>query len=196
MFTDQTIVERLEALERQNHRMKQIVSIVLVIMASVLLMGQATGKRTVAANEFTLLDSKGKLRAVWGIVENAPQITFFNETNGRADVSLSLGEDGTPSLWLGNGEETIDIDIPTALELGPQNRYVSSHHPVRAEIEFKFGKQTHLLLFDQAPIRGSGEATALQMFTNSESSQSSTASIALFGKGANIVKPRVLWAAP
>ncbi|MBI3895033.1 MAG: hypothetical protein HY313_03790 [Acidobacteria bacterium] len=50
----QAIVERLEKLEKQNRRMMQAGALILVVAASVLLMGQAPSYRVVEANEFVL----------------------------------------------------------------------------------------------------------------------------------------------
>ena len=57
------VMNRLERLEKQNRRIKQIGALALILIASVLLMGQASSKRTVEANQFMLKDTSGRLRA-------------------------------------------------------------------------------------------------------------------------------------
>ena len=51
------VMNRLERLEKQNRRMKQIGALALVLIGAVLLMGQATPTKTVEANEFILRDT-------------------------------------------------------------------------------------------------------------------------------------------
>ncbi|MBI4464281.1 MAG: hypothetical protein HY647_06210 [Acidobacteria bacterium] len=68
------VLKRLEKLERQNRRLKQIGAVALVVIAALVLMGQAFPTRTVAAqsspqrtveaNEFILRDGDGKVRAM------------------------------------------------------------------------------------------------------------------------------------
>ena len=56
------LMERLEKLEKQNRRLKQVGAVALVLAASILLMGQAPARRTVEANEFILKDASGNVR--------------------------------------------------------------------------------------------------------------------------------------
>src|SRR6266516_864680 len=65
MSPEQSILERLYALERENRMMKRIGLIVIVIAASLLLTAQAPGKRTIEANEIILRDSSGIVRSKW-----------------------------------------------------------------------------------------------------------------------------------
>ena len=51
-----TVMNRLERLEKQNRRIKQIGALALILLGSVFLMGQASPPRTVEANEFVLKD--------------------------------------------------------------------------------------------------------------------------------------------
>ena len=71
------VVERLEKLERQNRRMKQACAAVLILAAAVLLMGQASPNRTVEANEFLLIDRKGRTLAELATTEDALELPIM-----------------------------------------------------------------------------------------------------------------------
>jgi hypothetical protein len=57
------LVDRLVILEKQNRRFKQLGAALLVLLASLAVMGQAPSKKVVEANEFVLRDDAGKVRA-------------------------------------------------------------------------------------------------------------------------------------
>ena len=94
-----TVVERLEKLERQNRRMKQVGAAVLVLVAAMLLMGQASPNRTVEANEFVLKDANGKMQARLGLTANAPGLTLYEADGEVIRTFLGVGADG-PGLYL------------------------------------------------------------------------------------------------
>lgn len=91
-----SIVERLETLEKQNRTMKRVLGIIIVMAASLLLMGQVAAKRTFDGTEFLLRDGKGVIRAKWTVTNDGPQLLFLDpngntraELNGNAMLSLS-----------------------------------------------------------------------------------------------------------
>jgi len=57
------IQDRLQKLEKQNRRIKQLGAVALVFAAVIVIMGQAPTKKTVEANEFVLRDDNGNIRA-------------------------------------------------------------------------------------------------------------------------------------
>jgi hypothetical protein len=54
---------RLLSVEKQNRRLKQLGAALLVLVTSLIVMGEAPSKKTVEANEFILPDSNGNVRA-------------------------------------------------------------------------------------------------------------------------------------
>jgi len=92
---------RLEKLERENRRMKKI-GIVAVVFASVLFIsGQAKTDKVVEANEFRLVDSAGKVRALLSM-GSGPELSFYSDHGTvvadiwtTPDPGLYLGEPGT-----------------------------------------------------------------------------------------------------
>jgi hypothetical protein len=70
----QAVLERLEKLERQNRRLKQVAVVGLALVGTLVLMGQATQKpRTVEADEFILRWPDGEVAATLGFTGQQPQ---------------------------------------------------------------------------------------------------------------------------
>ena len=84
------VMNRLERLEKQNRRMKQVGAVALVLIGSVLLMGQVAPYRTVEANRFMLKDAFGRTRAELDI----NGLSFYDQS-GRDLASLNLGRDSS-----------------------------------------------------------------------------------------------------
>lgn len=99
--TRDTLTQRLDRLERQNWRLKQMAGLILVGIAALVLMGEALPKsRTVEAEEFVLKDASGRVRAILGADrfsgEGEPQHgLFLYDASGRARARLATWGDGT-----------------------------------------------------------------------------------------------------
>ncbi|MBI4463593.1 MAG: hypothetical protein HY647_02710 [Acidobacteria bacterium] len=108
------VLKRLEKLERQNRRMKQIGAVALLGIAAVALMGQvwttrkveaqASPQRTVEANEFILRDESGTVRAKLYMSQEGPQLALL-DANGQVRVELEAGELSALTLHDPNGVE-------------------------------------------------------------------------------------------
>lgn len=99
----QTVVGRLERVERENRRLKRVGVAVLAGIAAVVLMGQAVpGRRDLEAQSFTLLDSTGHLQARLGMLAGGAALQLFDQ-NGQGRAALSVRPDGTPLLSLADG---------------------------------------------------------------------------------------------
>lgn len=57
-----TLVRRLDRLERENRRWKRVSAATFAAIAALVLMGQATPRRVVEAEKFVLRDLNGKDR--------------------------------------------------------------------------------------------------------------------------------------
>lgn len=86
----EAIRERVAKLERENRRTKQAGTVVLILAASLLLMGQAPATRTVEANEFVLKDSSGTVRGRFVVDEFGPRLHLL-DANGAQRVELEAG---------------------------------------------------------------------------------------------------------
>ena len=96
------VMNRLERLEKQSRRMKQIGVLVLVLIGAVLLMGQTSSNRTVEANRFVLRDESGRIRATLSMRYDGPDLELL-QSSGRTIVDLH-GRPDEAQLWLGDGE--------------------------------------------------------------------------------------------
>ncbi|OFV94413.1 MAG: hypothetical protein A3H28_09725 [Acidobacteria bacterium RIFCSPLOWO2_02_FULL_61_28] len=91
-------MNRLEKLEKQNRRFKQIGAVALIIVGSVVLMGQAPPPRTVEANEFTLRDGSGRVRGQLSMTNSGPALSLYDQ-NGHVRTMLDVLASG-PGLSL------------------------------------------------------------------------------------------------
>lgn len=103
------VMNRLERLEKQNSNFKKIGAVALILIGSVLLMGQAPASRTVEANEFILKDASGKVRGRLSMAAFGPEFALL-DNNGERRASLNLLADD-PGVYLfdGNGRERASL---------------------------------------------------------------------------------------
>jgi hypothetical protein len=108
--TESLLLGRLEALERDNQRLRRYGTYMVVGMAILLGLVAAlvfsTGKfglpgsvaAEVVAHQFVLRDRAGALRGVWGIADDGSLRLVLQDSAGRPRVKLSLLSDGTGGL--------------------------------------------------------------------------------------------------
>lgn len=76
---EQTLVLRLEMLEKQNRRLRNWGKAVLLVVAGLLLMGQAgPNTNTIEAQEFILRDANNKQRARLALVEDTTVLSLYD----------------------------------------------------------------------------------------------------------------------
>jgi hypothetical protein len=86
----QAITERLEKMELQNRRLKQAGTVILILFAAVLLMGQSLPKRRIIeAERFVLLDTAGKARGLFQMVADGPYLVLLDENGQKVKVELA-----------------------------------------------------------------------------------------------------------
>ena len=195
------VVERLEKLERHNRKLKQMGAVVLVLAASVLLMGQAAPKKTVEANEFILKDENGRISGSWIIVDGSPQLSFFGQ---KGNVAVSLGESGVgppkenrqlvmryggPFLTLydadGNRRAWLGVDRD-----GPGMAFSDANGDSRAYLRVVEGAPS-LSLFDKEGFETTIGTKRLVTPSTGETHKTSAASMVMFDKD-----KKVPWKAP
>ena len=94
----QSVLERLDKLERQNRRVKQLALAALLPIGAVLLMGQCTPRgRTVEAEKFIVRDPRGRLQAEFASTEYGPALSLYDKS-GKARVGLDAA--AAPGLKL------------------------------------------------------------------------------------------------
>ena len=102
----ETLLQRLDRMERENLRLKMAGVVVLAVIAAVVLMGQATGSKVakvVEAEEFALLDKNGVRRAVLGATAGRVALILTNK-DGKGSAWLEVETDGTARLVLADKE--------------------------------------------------------------------------------------------
>ncbi len=116
---------RLLSVEKQNRRLKQLGAALLVLVTSLIVMGQAPSKKTVEANEFILRDSGGNVRAKLSMDVHvgsapgypaSPQLVFFDE-KGKQRVQMD-GDAFSPGLNLYDSQGRRRGSFDVALDTG------------------------------------------------------------------------------
>jgi len=103
------IGHRLDALERDNRRLRRYGVTMLVVLAGFLGVGAALlyfsgayglpgSPQMVAARQFLLRDAQGTIRGTWGTAEDGSVRLTLSDDRGRQRIRLSLLEDGSAGL--------------------------------------------------------------------------------------------------
>ncbi len=106
--TMETLVRRLDRVERENQRLKRSGVVALAVIAAIVLMGQAASKlappgkpgKIVGAEQFIVHDARGGVRAELGTLPNGTvRLVLYDRGNpGETRVILSAGPEGSPVL--------------------------------------------------------------------------------------------------
>jgi hypothetical protein len=192
MSTEESILERLNVLEKQNRRMRRIGIAAIVIAASLLVMGQKTAvNRTVEASEFILRDSNGIVRSKWAMTKEGPDgrpmLSLSGPNEKKSHVSL-FGPSSSegPQLALTDGDRSMGfgrLGVPDALTL-----FMNSGG---GSIEFEVTSNPYIKVHDKEDFEALVGNTRLVTELTGETHQTSAASVTLTGKD-----KKVLWKAP
>jgi hypothetical protein len=125
----ESLAARVEKLERQNRWFKRAALALLLLPATLLVMGQARPTRTLEAQAFVLTDANGIKRADLTVPTDVPVLRFFNSAGG---VTADLGPNGYSIFGAGTATYTGDkgpVKISIArLALGPAGLFFSDEH--------------------------------------------------------------------
>jgi len=94
----QTLIKRLEKLERQNQRLRRAACAALAVVTAFVMIGQAPASRTVSGNRFVLLDAQGRTRAELGLKDGSPGLVLL-DANEKVQAALVVSPSG-PGLGL------------------------------------------------------------------------------------------------
>jgi hypothetical protein len=103
----EALVNRIGKVERENRRMKRAGLALVILSATLVLMGQSQATKVVEANGFVLKDASGKVRAqlaFGGQPSKSPdeaRLDFF-DVSGNVMASL-IADSKTQQEWLGLG---------------------------------------------------------------------------------------------
>lgn len=143
----QAILQRIDALEKQNRSLIRAGLFALLFVAAMVTMGQARPSRTVEAEQFVLRDSQGRQRLVIGTPRNS-------------GVAFDLAPD-EPAIWI-MGENGVDRAILSGDGLGFADE--KGKRQARVEIS-KTGSALDLYdLNGKERIKLSGESTNPSVF--------------------------------
>jgi len=176
------IMSRLERVEKENRRMKQVALGVLVIAGSVILMGQArpNKNKTIEAERFIVRDERGIVRAEFGLDE------FYE----RGGASLVLG---APDL--AEGYDSHNEPFVLTLHGGDYAwlnlRSADSEEYLNARLAADPDTGPKLSLSDRDNYETDIGNTDLVTTRTGEKHHTSAASIVMFEKD-----KKVLWSAP
>ena len=207
----QAVMGRLEKLERQNRHMKQMGVVVLILVAAVLLMGQASPPRTVEANEFILRDGNGRVRGRLAMTPDGPhfalidmfenevvafnviddletRLTLRGSVGYRSSISLSNSVRG-PHLSMADVGGRNRVLLSIGYE-GPELAFLDLAGNHALSLESVFGG-SRVSLSDTEGFQTTIGTTDLLTPLTGETSKTSAASVILFDKDKN-----VLWKAP
>ncbi len=96
--TIETLARRLDRVERENRRLKQVGVMALAVIAAVVLMGQVSPSKLVEAEMIFLQDAKGKPRGALGVNDDGTVFLRFADKDGRSRAEVGVLADGTANL--------------------------------------------------------------------------------------------------
>lgn len=146
-----TLVQRLERLERQHGRLKSVCAALLLAIAGILLTAQATPRpRTIEADRFYVKDASGKVRAALGVgvvlgegTDSVGLRLFGRDGTTRIQMFLR-GNDDAPFIQLRDREEKVSTQMDLAPDDTPGFNLRGPRRGLGAttsEITFSFKKE-------------------------------------------------------
>jgi hypothetical protein len=100
------LLSRLERIERQNYRLRQIGLLLLVLWGAVFWMAQKRPVRIQDAQKFLLKDTSGRNRAELGIFPGGPALVFY-DLSGNPTLSVGIQEDGPGVVLMAANEQRV-----------------------------------------------------------------------------------------
>lgn len=96
--TIETLVRRLERVERENRWLNRIGVATLAVIAAVVLMGQVSPSKLVEAEMIFLQDAKGKPRGALGVNDDGMVFLGLADKDGTSRAEVSVLADGSANL--------------------------------------------------------------------------------------------------
>jgi len=193
MSTEESIIQRLESLEKQNRQLKRIGAVLILITAALFLMGQTAGKRSVEANEFVLRDGKGTVRSKWFMEGNGPRLSFLNP-EGQETVFIKVLDyaDGNSSgtMEFYNPDASLTLHGPIGKTIGPLIGLVHGGSVIRISEALSYQNPMIQVEDKDGYSATLGHAELISPKTG-ETRKTSAASLTFFDK-----EQHVIWQAP
>ena len=107
------LAQRVEKLEKANRRLKLAGVLAMALVGCLLLLGAASPKRTVEAEEFILRDANGEVRALLGMIQEGPMFALYGaEPHRGSRAILRMAAEG-PMLTLSDENKQIRVMLGT-----------------------------------------------------------------------------------
>ncbi|HTV54699.1 MAG TPA: hypothetical protein VMI06_07270 [Terriglobia bacterium] len=107
------IIERLNKLERQNHRLGVALALVGILAACLIFPGARFHRgRTITARRIVLQDENGTTRAILGMRSAGPGLTLYDENGENVQALLTVLKTGPVlSLYDANGATRVLLGV-------------------------------------------------------------------------------------
>lgn len=106
------LMDRLMGIERQNFRLKIIMSIFLIFLGVLFLMGlKPNNKRIVAAEAFLLIDKKDKPRGFFGVDNDGSASISLMDSDNKHVIEMKVFSNGNPALCMRDKNGKINVLI-------------------------------------------------------------------------------------
>lgn len=187
------LLDRVAALENQNRRFKQLGAAVLILFASLIVMGQAPSKKTVEANEFILKDDGGNIRArLFVTAKHTESVTLAGTTNPtrvtfNPEPTLALyNEKGQPKVMLDDSDISFfNSDGKLGGQLGSTTMMLAGDGSGALVSPYSIS------VFDEQGFSSALGVQSLETPRTGQTQKTSAASLVLFDN-----KKNVIWKAP
>lgn len=183
----QSIVERLEKVEKQNRRMKRAGLAVLLGCVGILTMGRARPSHTVEADRFLVRDSAGRIRVEIADSPTGPALRFLS-SDGKEQASLSGAELSVSGPSTASGRPTLVLTGIGLTLLDTKGNEISLGgvlNPDRPELA------PGIFVADAQGFKAALGVGSLVTTETDETHTTSAASLRLFGKDG-----KVFWSTP
>jgi len=88
-----SLVRRIERLERQNHTLKVAGTLAILVGAAALFVGMSTPKKTLETDLLLIKDTAGTTRMIFGMADDGPAITML-DSKGKLRANIGVTEKG------------------------------------------------------------------------------------------------------
>jgi len=119
MTTPEMMIERIDRLERENHRLahrrsqsrRRVLALAASISTVVLVStGLQKGPKTIEAERFILRDNDGRMRAEQVIKEGSVSQTFFDKS-GKPRLLTGIDDNGTMGIYLFSEKDKLRLGL-------------------------------------------------------------------------------------
>jgi len=151
-FDLKSLSDRVEKLEKQNRRLKQIGLTVIVLISAIFVSGQAKTGKVIEASAFHLVDASGRVRADLSISNlQAPTLSLSDEEENLEVVLEGSSSISGASLKLGKSQSKGHISLE-AEPPGMSTALLALGQDTSPEVMLAGGRASFLMMSDATGI--------------------------------------------